>query len=55
MRPVITRPSVVAMVTAPYWSLMDLLGRTIDSSRSRGLNRPETLVRSGPTLPPSLS
>ena len=55
IRPVTTRPSAVAMVTAWYWSLIDLLGRTIDSSRSRGLNRPATPVRSGPTVPPSLS
>ena len=42
-------------MTAAYWSLMTLLGRTIDSSRSRVLNRPATPVRSGPAAPPSLS
>ena len=48
-------PSFVAMETAAYWSLITLLGSTIDSSRSRTLNRPATAVRSGPTPPPSLS
>ena len=55
IRPVTTRPSVVAMITASYWSLMTLLGTTIDSSRSRTLNRPATPERSGPSPPPSLS
>ena len=55
IRPVTTRPSLVAMTTASYWSLMALLGTTIDSSRSRVLNRPAIPERSGPTPPPSLS
>ena len=41
-------------MTAPYWSLITLLGRTMDSSRSRGLKRPPTPVRSGPTRTPSI-
>ena len=35
-------------ITAAYWSLISLLGSRIDSSKSRTLKRPETMVRSGP-------
>src|SRR4051812_43987897 len=54
IRPVMVRPSAIAIITAWYWSLIVLLGRTIDSSRSRTLNRPEAPERSGPVEPPSL-
>src|SRR5262245_15725156 len=55
MRPVTVWPSLVPMMTAAYWSLMTLLGSTMDSSRSRTLKRPAAPVRSGPDEPPSLS
>src|SRR5262249_32545944 len=48
IRPTITRSSRVRISTAAYWSLISLLGSMIDSSRSRGLNRPTAPVRSGP-------
>ncbi len=54
IRPLTTRPEVVAMTTAAYWSLIVLLGTMTDSSRSRTLNRPPTPERSGPSPPPSL-
>src|SRR5262249_55152595 len=54
MRPVTVLPSVVMMLTAAYWSLMTLLGSTMDSNRSRTLKRPAAPVRSGPDEPPSL-
>ena len=52
-RPVKTRPSLAAIETAAYWSLITLLGSTIASKRSRTPKRPATAVKSGPTPPPS--
>src|SRR5262249_40935469 len=54
IRPATVLPDFVSMTTAAYWSLMTLLGSTIDSNRSRTLNRPAAPVRSGPLAPPSL-